>query len=470
MDPLMPRFPKILAFALLLLFAAVTHAQFQPNPSATAAATSPAPSRALPNTASQDTPTYPLDQPAAQSAPPPAVAEQPHLGERVNEWIDNLAATADRLIELPISLLLIGLGVPALGLALAIARIARRRPRLARNLIIADSFLLVLFLALLADRRIANLQDQLRDLKTRANATALTPSPAIVTSAPAQVAAHPVKPETAVPQKPAQPVALLDLEAARITLASAFSGISFKEQGEGTPLTFLQLQSTMPLVRGFISIVDMTTPGIKIKIGANLSTKTLTSTFARDNKCIVAINGEAGSSPQLYAPLGTWTGHLITDGKVILTEQPNNPRPFFSFDKTARLQFLSASLPTRAVPADAHNVIWGRWDVLNDSQIVTADFTRQPRTAIATNKDKTRLFLFVGDGRQPRYSIGFTRADVGNILRALGATDGMLCDEGGSSCMYLQSTDSGGGGIVNTPSDNQGRERPTYTHFGISIQ
>ena len=226
----------------------------------------------------------------------------------------------------------------------------------------------------------------------------------------------------------------------------------------------------MPLVRGFISIVDMTTPGIKIKIGANLSTKTLTSTFARDNKCIVAINGEAGSSPQLYAPLGTWTGHLITDGKVILTEQPNNPRPFFSFDKTARLQFLSASFPTRAVPADAHNVIWGRWDVLNDSQIVTADFTRQPRTAIATNKDKTRLFLFVGDGRQPRYSIGFTRADVGNILRALGATDGMLCDEGGSSCMYLQSTDSGGGGIVNTPSDNQGRERPTYTHFGISIQ
>ena len=42
----------------------------------------------------------------------------------------------------------------------------------------------------------------------------------------------------------------------------------------------------------------------------------------------------------------------------------------------------------------------------------------------------------------------------------------MLCDEGGSSCMYLQSTDS----IVNTPSDQQGRERPTYTHFGISIQ
>ena len=39
-------------------------------------------------------------------------------------------------------------------------------------------------------------------------------------------------------------------------------------------------------------------------------------------------------------------------------------------------------------------------------------------------------------------------------------------DEGGSSCIYLKKF----GGIVNSPSDNAGEERPTYTHFGIHLR
>ena len=82
------------------------------------------------------------------------------------------------------------------------------------------------------------------------------------------------------------------------------------------------------------------------------------------------------------------------------------------------------------------------------------------------NADGTRLFLMVVDGRQPRSSNGFTRAEVGEFLKAFGATDGMLCDEGGSSCIYLQQF----GGIANVPSDFNGEERATYTHFGVSLR
>ncbi len=62
--------------------------------------------------------------------------------------------------------------------------------------------------------------------------------------------------------------------------------------------------------------------------------------------------------------------------------------------------------------------------------------------------------------------MGFTRAEAGNLLKAFGAYNGMLCDEGGSSCMYLKRL----GGICNIPSDSRGRERPTYTHFGIALR
>ena len=55
---------------------------------------------------------------------------------------------------------------------------------------------------------------------------------------------------------------------------------------------------------------------------------------------------------------------------------------------------------------------------------------------------------------------GAINLDVGQVLQAFGAHNGMLCDEGGSSCMYTRLW-----GIVNSPSD--GEERETYTHFGV---
>ena len=62
--------------------------------------------------------------------------------------------------------------------------------------------------------------------------------------------------------------------------------------------------------------------------------------------------------------------------------------------------------------------------------------------------------------------MGATRAEVGWLLAAFGASDGMLCDEGGSSCMYLQSARD----VVNSPSDFRGQERETYTHFGVVVK
>ena len=72
----------------------------------------------------------------------------------------------------------------------------------------------------------------------------------------------------------------------------------------------------------------------------------------------------------------------------------------------------------------------------------------------------------VVDGKRPWYSVGLTYEDCAEMLRSLGAYDAMACDQGGSSCMYVEDM----GGIINRPADWDGVERPVYSHFGISFR
>jgi hypothetical protein len=69
-----------------------------------------------------------------------------------------------------------------------------------------------------------------------------------------------------------------------------------------------------------------------------------------------------------------------------------------------------------------------------------------------------RLFLIEVDGRQPAVSVGITRREFAALMRALGATEGMAFDGGGSSTMVARRLGDAASEIVNSPSD--GIERP----------
>jgi exopolysaccharide biosynthesis protein len=220
-----------------------------------------------------------------------------------------------------------------------------------------------------------------------------------------------------------------------------------------------------PPLAALLAIVDLHCPSLSIEIGDSLAGKTMTSTFARRRDCTVAINGEAGNSGRPDCGLGPWQGWLVQRGNCLLREQPANPRPCLSFDADNHATFLTAAATERALPSGTFNAIWGRVDLLVGGKVDEREFrNRQPRTAMAIDATGSRLFLLVVDGRQER-SWGMTRPEAGELLAAFGAHDGMLCDEGGSSCMYLKVF----GGIGNVPSDKLGEERPTYTHFGIHL-
>lgn len=69
-----------------------------------------------------------------------------------------------------------------------------------------------------------------------------------------------------------------------------------------------------------------------------------------------------------------------------------------------------------------------------------------------------RLFLIEVDGRQPSVSVGITRREFSALMRALGATEGLAFDGGGSSTIVVRRVGDPATHVANSPSD--GIERP----------
>jgi phosphodiester glycosidase len=82
---------------------------------------------------------------------------------------------------------------------------------------------------------------------------------------------------------------------------------------------------------------------------------------------------------------------------------------------------------------------------------------RIPSSGAAIAPDGT-LFLIEVDGRQPSVSVGLTRREFAALMRALGATQGLAFDGGGSSTMVVRRLGDEESSIANEPSD--GKERP----------
>jgi exopolysaccharide biosynthesis protein len=86
---------------------------------------------------------------------------------------------------------------------------------------------------------------------------------------------------------------------------------------------------------------------------------------------------------------------------------------------------------------------------------------RHPRTLVGVAAGGRRLLLMTIDGRQEGYSAGTTNRETARIALALGATEAINLDGGGSTTMVVArpTSDSVRYEVVNKPSDPQG-ERP----------
>jgi hypothetical protein len=201
-----------------------------------------------------------------------------------------------------------------------------------------------------------------------------------------------------------------------------------------------------------------------VELDSMYNEKELTSSFAKQYKCEIAVNGEAGTTPGMKAPLGQWTGNYIVKGKPYQL-QDSDKRPFLYFNKQGKGHYSKDREVVRIPSSEMYNAIWGRYDLIVNGKedIDSRDGTKDnayPRTIMGIDESGKKMFLLIADGRKPQHSRGLTMKECAAVLLPYGCYNAMSCDQGGSSCVYVEKF-----GIVNKPGD--GGERPVYTHFGL---
>ena len=101
--------------------------------------------------------------------------------------------------------------------------------------------------------------------------------------------------------------------------------------------------------------------------------------------------------------------------------------------------------------------IGGRQEVLNSGVVTTVKNNKyDPRTAIGVSADRSKVIMVVVDGRQSSHSNGAEYSDLGMMLKAMGAYNGINLDGGGSSTFVVK--DGAGFSVRNKPSGSMERE------------
>ncbi|MEP6780610.1 MAG: phosphodiester glycosidase family protein [Gemmatimonadaceae bacterium] len=138
--------------------------------------------------------------------------------------------------------------------------------------------------------------------------------------------------------------------------------------------------------------------------------------------------------PFARTPIATGDTLLI----VGLRNSANAALQLLAGDTVRVSRTLAPFMPAEAVGGQPHlmrdSIILGTVDSAGNAGFRGLN----PRTAIGYGNKGKRLLLAVIDGRQPGFSVGMTLRQEADLFRALGATDAMNLDGGGSSVMVVR--------------------------------
>jgi exopolysaccharide biosynthesis protein len=177
---------------------------------------------------------------------------------------------------------------------------------------------------------------------------------------------------------------------------------------------------------------------------------TKVSSFVKNSGCTAGINANPFEpSTALEGEDRTVTGLAVSEGKILSGPAgAYDALVFYSAESAPRAAVLNqAGVPlpggrggadTYADP-DKHTVeyaVGGFYRVLENGEITGRDGARHPRSAAGLSSGGGILYLLVIDGRRSG-SRGATEAETGQILRRLGAEEGLCFDGGGSSALVL---------------------------------
>lgn len=194
----------------------------------------------------------------------------------------------------------------------------------------------------------------------------------------------------------------------------------------------------------------------------------------------VAVNGNfftshktinlAGRRVPYFA--GNWAravGWLVADGKVISSEAAAASVVIDGAGKVRIAQF-------ERLPVDARHVVSGSQQVLTGGRITARGDARVPRTGVGISADGARLVLLVVDGRLLSHSVGISETELAREMLALGCSDAINLDGGGSSTLVMKDEKTNTWKLLNRPSDGHdlpiplSLERPVACVLGARIK
>ena len=163
-------------------------------------------------------------------------------------------------------------------------------------------------------------------------------------------------------------------------------------------------------------------------------------------------------------------GLVVADGVTLSPPHRSFDALVFYKDGRAAIAAQSEIKNNDKDSESIENAVGGFYRILAHGELaprVLSLTDRHPRSAAGISPDNKFLYLLVIDGRQIK-SVGCTEAETALLLKALGASEAINFDGGGSSALALRYPD-GVVRVVNTPIHGNipGRERAVAGCLGI---
>ena len=234
-----------------------------------------------------------------------------------------------------------------------------------------------------------------------------------------------------------------------------------------------------PHIEFYALRVDLSASNLRIAVSPGGGYKggffsVMVSSFVRDNDLLAGINALP------FDPVTRWEGEPTTNIGLVISEGVMLSHPHKNFDALVFYKDGHAEITAQSEIKNFDNIenaVGGFYRILKNGELAprllglndSADAKQQrhPRSAAGISADGKFLYLIVIDGRQIR-SVGCTEAETALLLKALGASEGINFDGGGSSAMAIRYPD-GVVRVVNTPIHGNipGRERAVAGCLGI---
>ena len=185
---------------------------------------------------------------------------------------------------------------------------------------------------------------------------------------------------------------------------------------------------------------------------------------------IAGINADFFNMGGNYCPWGMTIkdGQLITHGTTATRPKltADNIRPFFGFTKDGKpVIAMESEYPKNSEQIKTlDTAVGGAYILAEEGQLIyrsnQSSLTHggvHPRALVGFREDGT-VILMVIDGRQPTHSNGASHLQCSVLMHRFGASDTLLLDGGGSSCMVLRDPETNVYTTVDKPSDGQLRK------------